>query len=101
MRGILLALILIVVLAIAAFATGLLNLTPVQQGRAPSVAAQDGKVSVTPGETPKVRLEAGKVAVGAGEATIKVPRLEVRPPSGSQAQPTTDNGVTTTNATQQ
>jgi hypothetical protein len=104
MRGIILILILAVVLAIAAFATGLLNLTPVEEGRPPSIAAQDGKVSVNPGEVPKVKLEAGKVAVGSGEATVRVPRLEVRPagsqPAAGQPAAPSDNAIST-NATQQ
>jgi hypothetical protein len=99
MRGIILILILVIVLAIAAFATGLLNLTPVQEGRAPSIAAQGGKVSVNPGEAPKVKLEAGKVSVGSGEATVRVPRLEVRP-AGSKPGAPADNAIST-NATQQ
>ncbi|WP_114227298.1 MULTISPECIES: hypothetical protein [Sphingomonas] len=100
MRGIILALILVVVLAIAAFATGLLNLTPTQQGRVPSVAAQDGKLTVQGGELPKAKVEAGRIAVGQGEATVKVPRLEVRP-AGSAPGTATQTTTVTTNSTQQ
>jgi len=106
MRGILLILILVVVLAIGAFATGLLNLTPVREGRVPSVAAKDGKLKVKGGQAPKLEVEAGKIAVGSGQATISVPRLEVRQPGNQQAPANQQGaapapGVTDTDATQQ
>lgn len=86
MRAILLILILVVVLAIGAFATGLLNLNPVQEARAPTVAAEDGKLKVRGGQPPKLEVEAGKIAIGTGQATVAVPRLEVRPAGGAQQQ---------------
>ena len=113
MRGILLILILVVVVAIGAIATGFINLNTVQPAQAPSVAAEDGKLRVQPGQTPKIQVETGQVAIGTGEATVKVPRLEVRPADGGQ-QPATpqqqarpapaapaQGGVADTNATQQ
>ena len=99
MRSIILILILVVVLGIAAFATGLLNLTPTQPAQVPSVAAEDGKLRVQGGQLPKARVEAGKIAVGQGEATVRVPRLEVRPAGSQPAQPT-DNAISS-NAVQQ
>ncbi|URD60014.1 hypothetical protein M8312_09395 [Sphingomonas sp. KRR8] len=100
MRGIILILILVVVLAIAAFATGLLNLTPTQPGQVPSVAAQDGKLRVQGGQLPKAKVEAGQIAVGQGEATVRVPRIEVRP-AGNQPAVPTDNAVSSSNTVQQ
>ena len=99
MRSIILILILVVVLGIAAFATGLLNLTPTQPAQVPSVAAEDGKLRVQGGQLPKARVEAGKIAVGQGEATVRVPRLEVRPAGSQPAQPA-DNAISS-NAVQQ
>jgi len=96
MRSIILILILAVVLGIAAFATGLLNLTPTQPAQVPGVVAEDGKLKVQGGQLPKAKVEAGKLAIGQGEATVKVPRLEVRPAGGQPA----DNAVST-NAVQQ
>ncbi len=88
MRGILLILILLVVAAIAVIATGLVNFNSVQPGRVPQVAAGENGVRVQGGEAPKFQVETGKVAVGTGQATVPVPRIEVRPPAGgSQAQP--------------
>ena len=84
MRGILLILILLVVVAIGAIATGLININPTQPAQAPAVAAEDGKLKVQGGKTPKFQVETGKLAVGTGEATVKVPRLEVRPAGGGQ-----------------
>ena len=114
MRGILLILILVVVLAIGAFATGLLNLNPVQEARAPTVASEDGKLKVKGGQAPKVEVESGKIAIGSARATVAVPPLEVRPAGGGQqqqaaphpaqqhpAQPApAKNGVTTPDATE-
>jgi len=96
MRSIILILILAVVLGIAAFATGLLNLTPTRTAQVPGVVAEDGKLKVQGGQLPAAKVEAGKLAIGQGEATVKVPRLEVRP-AGSQPA---DNAVST-NAVQQ
>ena len=89
MRAILLILILVVVLAIGAIATGLLDIMPDKPATAPSLAVQDGKLSVKPGEAPHFQVETGKIAIGSGEATVTVPRLEVRPAGGgsSSAQP--------------
>ena len=116
MRGILLILILVEVIAIGAIATGFLNINPTQPAQAPAVAAEDGKLKVQPGQAPKFEVETGKLAVGTGEATVKVPRLEVRPANGgqqpaqpqqsqaqqSQTQPApAQDGVADTSATQQ
>jgi uncharacterized membrane protein len=111
MRGILLILILVVVIAIGAIATGFLNINRTQPAQAPGVAAEDGKLKVQPGKAPKFEVETGKLAVGTGEATVKVPRLEVRPANGgqqqsqaqqSQTQPApAQDGVADTSATQQ
>jgi len=86
MRGILLILILVIVLAIGAFATGLLNLNAVQPAQAPTVASEDGKLKVKGGQPPKLQVEAGKIAIGTGQATVPVPRLEVRPAGGGAQQ---------------
>lgn len=89
MRAILLILILLVVVAIGAIATGFINLNTVQPAQSPTVVAEDGKLKVQAGQPPKLQVDTGQVAIGTGEATVRVPRLEVRPADGGQqpAQP--------------
>ena len=114
MRAILLILILLVVVAIGAIATGFINLNTVQPAQAPAVVAEDGKLKVQGGQPPKLEVDTGELAVGTGEATVKIPRLEVRPADGGQqpAQPQgpgqpqqqpapAQDGVPDTSATQQ
>jgi uncharacterized membrane protein len=113
MRAILLILILLVVVAIGAIATGFINLNTVQPAQAPAVVAEDGKLKVQAGQPPKLQVETGELAVGTGEATVKIPRLEVRPADGGQQpapqqqqgqrQPPApaQDGIADTSATQQ
>ena len=112
MRAILLLLILVIVGVIAAVATGFLDFTQTQPARAPDIAASREGVAATGGQPPKFEVNTGSLAIGKGEATIAVPRLEVRPADGSvpppvsgqaqqpPAQPEPRPGVPTTDAVQ-
>lgn len=108
MRAILLLLILLVVGVIAAVATGFLDIDQTQPARAPDIAAGPDGVAAQGGQPPKFDVDTGSLAIGKGEATIPVPRLEVRPADGGAAQPANEAapqappqpGVPTTDATQ-
>ena len=117
MRAILLLLILLVVGVIAAVATGFLDINQTQPARAPDIAATRDGIAAQGGQPPKFEVDTGAVAIGKGEATIPVPRLEVRPADGGtqpssprpqqpqqtppQQQPQQQQpGVATTDATQ-
>ncbi|MDB5684407.1 MAG: hypothetical protein JWM38_1594 [Sphingomonas bacterium] len=69
MRGILILLAVVVVLGIAAVATGFVNLSG-QSGALPEVAVEGGKL-------PSVDADVGKVVVGTKETSVDVPTVEV------------------------
>ena len=111
MRAVLLLLILLVVGVIAAVATGFISINQTQPARAPDIAATRDGIAAEGGQPPKFQVETGQVAIGQGEATVPVPRIEVRPADGDARQapqqpPQEQQGasaapaVATTNATQ-
>lgn len=89
MRAALIALVIIVLLAIVAVATGFVNLSgdagelpkvAVEGGRAPSVDADVGKVVVGTKET---SVDVPKVEVGSTKTTIDVPVVGVKKANGN------------------
>jgi hypothetical protein len=91
MRAILLVLIVLVVAAIIAVATGLLNIDQVRPARAPQVSATHNGVVTKGGQTPSFDVETGSVKVGTKEQTVKVPSLDVQPPQNQAAAATNNN----------
>ncbi|HVF37576.1 MAG TPA: hypothetical protein VNA29_06495 [Sphingomicrobium sp.] len=79
MRAILLVLILAVVALIAAFATGLIDITQTRSAQAPSVAAENGAIRAEGGQSPAFKVETGSVGIGSREANVAVPKVEVKP----------------------
>jgi len=73
-RMILGILIVVVLVAIAAVATGFINVSTSGQFRAPAVA-------VTGGEMPKVDVDTKKVVLETKEQTVEVPTIETKPTS--------------------
>lgn len=86
MRAVLLLLILLVVGVIAAVATGFISINQTQPARAPDIAATRDGIAAEGGQPPKFQVETGQVAIGKGEATVPVPRIEVRPADGDVRQ---------------
>ena len=87
MRAILLILILIVVAAIIALATGLLDINTIRGVKAPAISANGNGVTATGGQTPTFDVETGSVTVGTRQATVPVPTVGVNPANGQPAQP--------------
>ncbi|HVM38573.1 MAG TPA: hypothetical protein VM265_09325 [Sphingomicrobium sp.] len=87
MRAVLLILILAIVALIAAVATGLVDITPRQGAKAPTVAATSNGVVAKGGQAPAFDIETGSVAVGTRTTNVAVPVPEVRvnPAPGRQA----------------
>ena len=79
MRAILLIFIIAIVALIAAFATGLIDITQTREARAPNVGARDGAISAQGGQSPAFEVQTGSVEVGTREANVAVPKVEVRP----------------------
>ena len=79
MRAILLILILAVVALIAAFATGIVDISQTREARAPSIEANDGAIRAQGGQSPAFEVQTGSVEVGTREANVAVPKVEVKP----------------------
>lgn len=95
MRAILLILILAVVALIAAFATGLVDISQTREARVPSLEAGDGAIRAEGGQSPAFEVQTGSVQVGTREANVAVPKVELKPgqtqvqvPSVEVRQPT-------------
>lgn len=91
MRGLILILILLVVAAIAAVATGLVNISQTRPAAVPQVSTTDKGVVAKGGQTPAFGVSTGKIEVGTGERTVRVPEIRVAPggeaPQTAQPQP--------------
>lgn len=90
MRAILLILILAIVAAIAAIATGFVNVSQTQQGRIPSLEANDGSIRAKSGQAPRFDVETGSVGVGTRDANVLVPKVEVKRDQATVAVPTVE-----------
>ena len=78
MRAILLILIVGVVALIAAFATGLIDVSQTREARAPAVEASNGAIRAQGGQAPAFEVQTGSVEVGSREANVAVPKIEVK-----------------------
>ena len=85
MRAILLILILVVVAAIIALATGLLNIDMLRAPQAPALSASGNGITATGGQAPAFDVQTGSVKVGSKESTVKMPTLQVQRPDQNQA----------------
>lgn len=86
MRAILLILILIVVAAIVALATGLLDINTIRGAQAPAISASGNGVTATGGQAPAFDVQTGSVTLGTKQATVPVPTVGVNPANGQRAQ---------------
>ncbi len=82
MRAIVVAAIL-VILVIAAFAFGLVNINQTKDAKLPEVAVQGG-------QAPAFNVDTAKVNVGTKETTVEVPKVEVGTTKTDVAVPTVD-----------
>ena len=92
MRTVILVLIIVIVAVIAAVASGFLDIQQIRGAKAPEVAATGNGIVAKGGQAPSFDVETGSVKVGSKDATVKVPKLEVRPPQ-NQAAPVTNNAM--------
>jgi hypothetical protein len=86
MRAVILVLILVVVAAIVAIASGFLDINQVRGARAPNIDASSNGVTASGGQAPAFDVETGTVSVGTRDANVKVPQLTVNP-AGNDAAP--------------
>ena len=83
MRAVLFVLILVVLAAVAAIATGYLDINQTRAAKAPAVSATDNGVATRGGQAPAFDVETGSVKVGIEEKTVKVPTVQVQPADGN------------------
>jgi len=81
MRAILLLLIILVVAAILAFASGFLHLNQTRSAEVPSVALTNGAVVTKGGQSPSFAVETGSVSVGTKQKEVTLPKVALPVPS--------------------
>ena len=79
MRAIILILILLVVVAIGAIATGFIDINQTRSAEVPKVRATENGVQAQGGQTPAFDVDTGKIELGTREATVPVPDIRVNP----------------------
>ncbi len=79
MRAIFLVLIIAVVALIIAVLTGMVNFRQTEPAVAPGIAAENGKIIARPGQAPAFDIETGSIGIGTGNASIAVPKVEIKP----------------------
>jgi hypothetical protein len=93
MRAIISILIVGILVAIAAIATGFVKITNFR-GQPPALTATRNSVSVGGGQAPAFDVQAGSVKVGTKDATVKVPTsVEIRKPQSNEAAAATNNAM--------
>ncbi|HUP67719.1 MAG TPA: hypothetical protein VM145_05885 [Sphingomicrobium sp.] len=90
MRTIIFILVIIILVAIAAIATGFVDINQIRGAQAPAVSTTHNGVVTKGGQAPAFDVQTGSVTVGTKDTTVKVPALEVQKPA-NQADGTTNN----------
>jgi flagellar basal body-associated protein FliL len=90
MRTVILILVVIILLAIAAIATGFVDINQIRGAKAPEVSTTQNGIVTKGGQAPAFDVQTGSVTVGSKDTTVKVPALEVQKP-GNQAEAVTNN----------
>jgi len=91
MRAILFFLILAVVAALIAVATGFVDISQIRGAKAPEVSATGNGITARGGQTPAFDVETGSVAVGTTRANVVVPTVKVVPPAEQQSNQVANN----------
>jgi hypothetical protein len=90
MRSFILILVVMILLAIAAIATGFVDINQIRGAKAPEVSTTQNGIVTKGGQAPAFDVQTGSVTVGTKDTTVKVPALEVQKP-GNQADAVTNN----------
>lgn len=86
MRAIIFILILVVVAALIAVATGFVDVSQIRGAKAPEVKATENGITARGGQPPAFDVETGSVAVGTTQANVVVPTVKVIPPEQQSNQ---------------
>ncbi len=79
MRAVFLILIIAVVALIVAVLTGMIDIRQTQPAVAPGVESSNGKLVARHGQAPKFDVETGTIGIGTGNASVAVPKIEIKP----------------------
>jgi len=90
MRSFILILVVVILLAIAAIATGFVDINQIRGAKAPEVSTTQNGIVTKGGQAPAFDVQTGSVTVGSKDTTVRVPSLEVQKP-GNQVEPVTNN----------
>lgn len=90
MRTVIFILVVIILFAIAAIATGFVDINQIRGAKAPEVTTTQNGIVTKGGQAPAFDVQTGSVTVGSKETTVKVPALEVQKP-GNQAEAVMNN----------
>jgi len=90
MRTVIFILVIVILLAIAAIATGFVDINQIRGAKAPEVTTTQNGIVTKGGQAPAFDVQTGSVTVGSKDTTVKVPALEVQKP-GNQAEAVTNN----------
>ena len=90
MRTVIFILAIVILLAIAAIATGFVDINQIRGAKAPEVSTTQNGIVTKGGQAPAFDVQTGSVTVGSKDTTVKVPALEVQKP-GNQAEAVTNN----------
>jgi hypothetical protein len=88
MRAIFLILIVAVVALILAVMSGMINLRQTEPAVAPGIETSDGKIVARKGQAPAFDIETGSIGVAGGNASVAVPKIEIKPGETRVAVPT-------------
>lgn len=93
MRALLALLIIAVLLAAGAVASGFVNIRAIRGATPPTITATPKSVSAKGGQAPAFEVETGSVKVGSKETTVRVPTVQVQKPGGNSSAAATNNSM--------
>ena len=86
MRAVIFVLIVIILLVIAAIATGFLDINQIRGAKAPQISTTGNGITAKGGQAPAFDVETGSVKVGSRQTTVKMPTVEVQKPAENDAE---------------
>ena len=93
MRALLFILIVVVLVVIAALATGFLDINQIRGAKAPQVATTGNGVTAKGGQAPAFDVQTGSVKIGTRQTTVQVPKVVVQKPGDNAVEAATNNAM--------
>ena len=93
MRAVISILVVVILVLIAAVATGFVDINQIRGAKAPQISATHNGVVAKGGQTPAFDVETGSVQLGTQDTKVKVPSLQVQRPPEPVANQTQSNAM--------